>query len=261
MILELEINQLNVTLGQKKILSDVSLQTKKGQFVGLIGANGSGKSTLLKTVYKALKPDSGTIRLNELDLLNSHEKQVAQQLSVVSQFNELSFDLTVEQIVFMGRTPYKGFLEGENAEDEQIVTQALEKTGLETYRHRSFLSLSGGEKQRVVMARAITQQPKYLILDEPTNHLDIRYHLEILETVKELGIGVLAALHDLEDAAHYCDYLFALKDGRVVAKGTPEEVLTSALVEELYGVKCQVYRHPITNGLGFYYSRNEENTR
>ncbi|MHC9000259.1 ABC transporter ATP-binding protein [Enterococcus bulliens] len=256
--MELEIDQLNVTLGQKKILTDISLQTQKGQFVGLIGANGSGKSTLLKTVYKALKPDSGTIVLNGLDLVSSHEKQVAQNLSVVSQFNELSFDLTVEQIVFMGRTPYKGFLEGENREDEQIVTKALEKTGLSSYRHRSFLSLSGGEKQRVVMARAITQQPNYLILDEPTNHLDIRYHLEILETVKELGIGILAALHDLEDAAYYCDYLFALKEGQIVAQGTSEEVLTSSLVTELYGVACQIYRHPITNGLGFYYSRNEE---
>ena len=118
--------------------------------------------------------------------------------------------------------------------------------------------MSGGEKQRVVLARAIAQDPKFMILDEPTNHLDIRYQLEILEIVKGLGIGVLAALHNLEDAARYCDYLYVLKNGTVVAQGKPEEVLTESLIESVYGIQCKVYRNPITNGLGFYYYFGEE---
>jgi len=179
-----------------------------------------------------------------LNILQSAEKKVAQQMSVVSQFNELSFDLTVEQMVLLGRTPHKAMLEKENQRDFSLVEQALQQTGLEEYRQRSFLSLSGGEKQRVVLARAIAQDPKFMILDEPTNHLDIRYQLEILEIVK--------------DAARYCDYLYALKNGTVVAQGKPEEVLTESLIESVYGIQCKVYRNPITKGLGFYYYVGEE---
>lgn len=179
-------------------------------------------------------------------------------MSVVSQFNELSFDLTVEQMVLLGRTPHKAMLEKENQQDFTLVDNALQQTGLADYRQRSFLSLSGGEKQRVVLARAIAQDPQFMILDEPTNHLDIRYQLEILEIVKSLGIGVLAALHNLEDAARYCDYLYVLKNGQMVAQGIPEKVLTETLIESVYGIQCKVYRNPVTNGLGFYYYFKEE---
>ncbi|EAC5434065.1 ABC transporter ATP-binding protein, partial [Listeria monocytogenes] len=195
--MKLAVEKLNLTIGDQQILKDISVQTAQGQFVGLIGSNGSGKSTLLKAIYKTLKPDSGEIYLGEMNILKSSEKKVAQQVSVVSQFNELSFDLTVEQMVLLGRTPHKGLLEQDTKADHELVTEALAKTGLSAYRKRSYLSLSGGEKQRVVLARAITQEPKFMILDEPTNHLDIRYQLEILETVKHLKIGLLAALHNL----------------------------------------------------------------
>ncbi len=251
--MKLSIENLSLSIGHEQILKDISIQTEEGKFVGLIGSNGSGKSTLLKTIYKTLKPDSGNIYLGELNLLKSSEKKVAQTLSVVSQFNQLSFDLTVEQMVLLGRTPHKGMLESDNQKDYHLMLSALKQVGLLDYRQRSYLSLSGGEKQRVVLARAITQEPHYLILDEPTNHLDIRYQLEILETVKQLNIGVLAALHDLEQAATYCDVIYALKNGQVIGYGKPEELLTESLIEELYGVKCHLYRHPITNGLGFHY--------
>lgn len=251
--MKLSIEHLNLSMKQRTLLEDISLKTKDGQFVGLIGANGSGKSTLLKTIYKTLKPDSGEIYLDELNILHSSEKKVAQNLSVVSQFNELSFDLTVKQMVMLGRTPHKRLLEQENKQDLQIVEHALKTTNLLDYQDRSFLSLSGGEKQRVILARAIAQDPQFMILDEPCNHLDIRYQLEIMEIVKNLDIGILAALHSLEDACRYCDELYVLKHGNIIAHGKPKEILTETLIEEVYGVKCKIYQNPITQQLGFYY--------
>lgn len=249
----LEIQNLSVKLGKKDIIQQLSISMDTHQFVGIIGANGSGKSTLLKTIYKGLIPTTGKIIYNKMDLLNTSAKKVAQKLSVVGQFNELSFDFTVFQMVLLGRTPHKRLLETDSQEDYEIVENALKEMGLTDYRNESFLSLSGGEKQRVILARALAQQPEFLILDEPTNHLDIRYQLELMESVKNLNIGILAALHDLDLAAAYCDYVFAMKNGEIIAAGTPEEIFTEALIEDLYGIRCVVYRNPITEYLAFHY--------
>lgn len=251
--MKLSVRDLTVTLGKKNIVDQLSLTVKPKQFVGIIGPNGCGKSTLLKSIYKSLPASRGSVRLDELDVLQAAPKKVSQHLGVVSQFNEMNFDLTVEQMVLLGRTPYKGLLEQDTSEDFEIVTQALAQTNLEAYRQRSFLSLSGGEKQRVVLARTLAQQPQFMILDEPTNHLDIRYQLEILSCVKGLNISVLAALHDLAMAAEYCDYLYAMKAGEIYAHGTPDEVLTPSLIEELYEVKCQTFINPITKKINFAY--------
>ncbi|EHS55949.1 ABC transporter ATP-binding protein [Paenibacillus sp. Aloe-11] len=251
--MELTAEQMEIRIGKKEIIKNVSIRVKNQQFVGLIGPNGCGKSTLLKSIYKSLVPQKGTVFLDDMDVLKTSEKKVSQQMGVVSQFNEMHFDLTVQQMVMLGRTPHKKMLESDKQADYDIVEEALTRTNLLEYRNRSFLSLSGGEKQRVILARTIAQQPGFMILDEPTNHLDIRYQLEILSCVKELNIGVLAALHDLEMAAHYCDYLYAIKNGEVYTHGTPEEVLTPETIELLYQVKCQTYINPVTKGLGFAY--------
>ncbi|WP_285767253.1 ABC transporter ATP-binding protein [Peribacillus sp. SI8-4] len=251
--MQLIAKDMGIKIGKKEIVKDISILVKKQQFVGLIGPNGCGKSTLLKSIYKSLAPTKGTVLLDDMDVLKTSEKKVSQQLGVVGQFNEVNFDLTVHQMVMLGRTPHKKMLESDKQEDFLIVEEALERTNLLDYKERSFLSLSGGEKQRVILARTIAQQPKFMILDEPTNHLDIRYQIEILSCVRNLQIGVLAALHDLEMAAHYCDYLYAIKDGEVYAQGTPEEVLTPETVEALYKIKCQTFINPVTNGLGFAY--------
>lgn len=251
--MELTAKHIEIKIGKKEIVKNVTIHVKNGQFVGLIGPNGCGKSTLLKSIYKSLIPQKGTVFLNEMDLLKTSEKKVSQRLGVVGQFNEMHFDLTVHQMVMLGRTPHKKMLESDKQEDVAIVEDALKRTNLLDYQHRSYLSLSGGEKQRVILARTIAQQPKFMILDEPTNHLDIRFQLEILTCVKELKIGVLAALHDLEIAAHYCDYLYAIKDGEVYTHGKPDQVLTPEVIESLYQVKCQTYINPVTNGLGFAY--------
>lgn len=251
--MELQVEGLSVQIGSKEIIQDISLHTKKQEFVGIIGANGSGKSTLLKSIYKSIKPKSGAVYLDDLDVLHASEKKVARELGVVGQFNELNFDLTVFQMVLLGRNPHKGMLDNDTQEDFDIVRRALRATNLTDLEDRSYLSLSGGEKQRVILARTIAQQPKYMILDEPTNHLDIRYQLEILQCVKGLGISVLAALHDLEVTAEYCDYIYAMKAGRLIAEGTPKEVLTKELIEEVYDVKCTIFTNPVTQNLGFVY--------
>jgi iron complex transport system ATP-binding protein len=254
--MNLEVKHVSVSLSRKDIVKGVSLKVEDGLFVGLIGPNGSGKSTLLKAIYKVLSPRDGTILLNGEDLVRARPRLVARSMAVVGQFNELDFDFTVREMVMMGRTPHKTLLEQDMAEDFEIVGRALTMVDLDAYADRSYQSLSGGEKQRVVLARAIAQEPRLLVLDEPTNHLDIKYQLQMLSIVKKLGIGVLAALHDLSLAAEYCDYLYVLRGGSLVAEGRPESVLKGELIEAVYDVGCQTYVNPVTGKMGVsYFSR------
>ncbi|QHQ61569.1 ATP-binding cassette domain-containing protein [Anaerocolumna sedimenticola] len=251
--MQLKVQNLHVSIDKKEIVKDVSLLVRNRQFVGIIGANGCGKSTMLKSIYKCLKPKEGSVFLDDIDLLKTPSKKVSQKMSVVGQFNELNFDLTVFQMVMLGRTPHKKLLESDTKEDIDIVHGAIKQTNLTEYIDRSYLTLSGGEKQRVILARAIAQQPAFLVLDEPTNHLDIRYQLEVLSCVKKLNIGVLAALHDLQMAAEYCDYIYAMKKGKIIAHGQPKELFTEELVAALYDVNCKIYENPITHNLSFVY--------
>jgi iron complex transport system ATP-binding protein len=251
--MELNAQNMIVTLGDTDIVNDISIRVKNKQFVGLIGPNGCGKSTLLKSIYKVIKPRQGSIYLGDLDVLNSEPRAISRMMGVVGQFNDLSFDFTVEEMVLMGRTPHKKFMERDSKEDHQIVTSALEQVSLTGYEERSYLTLSGGEKQRVILARAIAQQPSFLVMDEPTNHLDIKYQLQILSIVQQMNIGTLAALHDLELAAEYCDYLYVMKQGKLISQGTPKELLTSQLIRDVYDVSCEIYTNPITGELGIAY--------
>ncbi len=251
--MELRADNIWVTLSDTDIVKDISIKVKDKQFVGLIGPNVCGKSTLLKSIYKVIKPKNGKVYLNELDVLKSGPKMVSKLMGVVGQFNEMSFDFSVREMVLMGRTPHKGLMEADTQADFQIVKDALAKVSLSEYEDRSYASLSGGEKQRVILARAIAQQPEFLILDEPTNHLDIKYQLQILSVVKRMRVGTLAALHDLELAAHYCDYLYVVKKGKIAACGTPEEILTKRLISDIYEVECEIYKNPVTGGLSIAY--------
>lgn len=251
--MNLNVERLSVSLAAADIVKEVSLKVESGQFVCLIGPNGCGKSTLLKSIYKVVKPRHGEVFLSELDVVKASPRKVAQKLGVVGQFNELSFDFTVREMVMMGRTPHKGLLETDSSADRELVEAALHKVHLTDYAQRSYNSLSGGEKQRVILARVLAQEPKFMILDEPTNHLDIKYQLQILNIVKQQGIGILAALHDLPLASEYCDYLYVMKQGRIVAGGAPDEVLTKELIGEVFGVVCETYRNPVTGALGIAY--------
>ncbi|WP_168118805.1 ABC transporter ATP-binding protein [Paenibacillus sp. HB172176] len=251
--MELSVKDLSISIGRAHIVRDLSLQVGSKQFVGLIGPNGCGKSTLLKSIYKVLKPDSGEAKLADMNLFRASPKAVAQLMGVVGQFNELSFDFTVRDMVLMGRTPHKRMLDADNAADHELVERALRQVGMDTYAERSFLSLSGGEKQRVILARTLAQQPKFLVLDEPTNHLDIKYQLQILNIVRALDIGVLAALHDLSLAAKYCDYLYIVKGGCIVADGVPRDVITKKIVADVFEVDCEVYTNPVNGELAIAY--------
>ncbi|KTC32817.1 histidinol phosphatase [Pseudomonas sp. ABAC61] len=210
-------------------LREASLQVAAGEFVGLIGPNGSGKTSLLRCAYRFSKP-----------------RWCAQRIAVVLQEFPDAFGLTVEQVVAMGRTPHKGLFDGDTEQDRAIARDALESVGLLGFEDHAFATLSGGEKQRVILARALAQQPQLLILDEPTNHLDPRYQLELLQRVKRLGIGTLASIHDLNLAAAFCDRLYVLDHGRIVASGTPGEVLTAELLRKVFGVEALIDAHPLS---------------
>ncbi len=238
--MELQGKDLHISIGVKQIVSGVSFHASQQQLIGIIGPNGSGKSTLLKTVYRVLKADSGTILLDGKELSSMTLRESAQKLGVMSQINEFNFDFTVEKMVRMGRTPYKQLMEPDHPDDLALVDSAMQQTGVTHLRDRDYSTLSGGEKQRVLIARTLAQQTPCLILDEPTNHLDIKYQLQLMELVKSLKCTVIAAIHDLNIAAMYCDYLYALKNGKLVGEGSPQSLLTEAFIQEVYEVSARV---------------------
>lgn len=238
--MRLDVDNLSVTMRRKPIVNKVSLQVADGEFVGLLGPNGSGKSTLLRSIYRLIKNYTGSIRWDDIDAHQISQKTFAQRIAVVSQFNEIAFDFSVADVVLMGRSPHLGILSRETKSDEDIVSEALRKVDLVAFKERSFASLSGGERQRVVLARALAQQPRFLVLDEPTNHLDIKHQLSTLAIVKELGISCLAALHDLAMASHFVDRVYLMKEGAFVADGTPQQVVTTSMIKDVYDVESTV---------------------
>lgn len=247
--MKLQTEKVSWSVEAKTIVDEVTLAVADGEFVGLLGPNGSGKSSLLRTIYRILKPDAGLIQLDGANVWQLSARQVARQMAVVMQERTGDFDFSVHEIVMMGRNPHKGMFDRDTAHDFQLVDEALERVDMVEFARRSFLTLSGGEKQRVLIARALVQQAKFLVLDEPTNHLDIHYQLEILELVKNLGVTTIAALHELNLAAFYCDRLYVLKDGQLVASGTPEAVLQPELIRQVYGVWSEVAIHSLTGKL------------
>lgn len=238
--MRLDVDNLSVTMRRKPIVNKVSLQVADGEFVGLLGPNGSGKSTLLRSIYRLIKNYTGSIRWDDIDAHQISQKTFAQRIAVVSQFNEIAFDFSVADVVLMGRSPHLGILSRETKSDEDIVSEALRKVDLVAFKERSFASLSGGERQRVVLARALAQQPRFLVLDEPTNHLDIKHQLSTLAIVKELGISCLAALHDLAMASHFVDRVYLMKEGAFVADGMPQQVVTTSMIKDVYDVESTV---------------------
>lgn len=231
---------IKMEIGNNEILKGVSIDSKNKEFVGIIGPNGSGKSTLLKCIYRTLKPNGGCIMLGNTPISTMSVKESAKKLAVVAQHNYYNFDFSVEEVVLMGRSPHKKRLEPDNSKDYQIVNESLDKVGMLEFKNRSFSTLSGGEQQRVILARALAQQTPCLILDEPTNHLDIKYQLSLLNIVKDLDLIIVAAIHDLNIAAMYCDRLFVMKNGKIVGSGTPQEVLTKEFIKEIYDIDVEI---------------------
>lgn len=238
--MNIKAENINITLEKNNILKDINIEVDNKEVVGIIGPNGSGKSTLLKCIYRVLKPNDGAILLDNIDIKDMSVKESSKRLAVLSQHNNYNFDFTVKDIVLMGRSPHKKFMERDNKDDYYIANEALKKVDMFEFKDRSFQSLSGGEQQRVILARALAQQPQCLILDEPTNHLDIKYQLQLMRIVKGLGIEVIAAIHDLNIAAMYCDKIYVLKDGEVIKYGKPKDILTQELIKYVYEVDSEV---------------------
>lgn len=240
--MEIRAENISLSLGVSRILREVTMETHMGEFVGILGPNGSGKSTLLKCIYRVLRPDAGCIWIGDRELETMKVRESARRTAVVAQHNYYNFEFTVREVVSMGRAPHKKMLERDNAGDREITERALETVKMQEFADRDFSTLSGGEQQRVLLARALAQQTPCLILDEPTNHLDITHQLELMELVRGLKITVLCAVHDLNIAAMYCDRIYILKDGEIAGQGTPEEILTPDRIRQVYRVETEIVK-------------------
>ena len=239
----LKVKNLSFSVDGTEILHDVTLEVHRGGFVGILGPNGSGKSTLLKNIYKVLKPQKGEIELMGQDLLAMTNREMARLLAVVGQEHESSFDFLVEEVVLMGCQARKRLTEGFDQNDRKDAQEALRQVDMADFSQRSYLSLSGGEKQRVLIARALVQKTDLMILDEPTNHLDIGSQIKTMNLLKNSGKTIVAALHDLSIAAKYCDTIFVLQNGRNVVDGDPKEVITQSMIRQLYDIDVSLFSH------------------
>jgi len=254
----LSCTKLAFSYDKKTLLTDINLDFKIGQFVGLIGANGSGKSTLLQLLLGLLKPQSGMVNLNGVDIHAQKRRDIAKQLAFVPQSIELPYAFTVQALVAMGRNPYLGPFELETPEDTRLIHEAMQKTDITHLSERSVTTLSGGEKQRVIIARALAQQAPGILLDEPIASLDICHQIETLQLIQSLtqaGKLAITALHDLNLAASYCDRLILLGEtefnmgsglsysGRtIIADGTPEEVLNQKNLATYFSINADIIK-------------------
>ena len=232
------------------VVLDASFSIDKGEILGIVGPNGSGKSTLLKTLSKILPPLSGAVFIENKNLVEISYQQLARRMGVVPQETLTTFPYTVEEVVLMGRYPHQGRFESESREDIEIAAEAMRLTDTYHLRERQVMEVSGGEKQRIIIAQALTQKPGILLLDEPTNHLDINYQQVVMNMVRGLArekdITVIAVIHDLNLASQYCDRLILVKDGRIFSMGSQSEVLTRENLKEVFNADVIVREDPIT---------------
>ncbi|MFC5752361.1 ABC transporter ATP-binding protein [Actinomadura rugatobispora] len=242
----LRAEEVSVVAGGRTLVDAVSLDVAPGEVVALVGPNGAGKSTLLRTFYRALRPTSGRVLLDGDDIWRMPGKHLARRLAAVLQEAPGDFELTVYDVVAMGRSPHKRAFQGDDAGDRDIITGSLAELEAAHLVDAPFERLSGGEKQRVLIARALAQRTGTLVLDEPTNHLDLRHQIDALHLVRRLGVTAVIALHDLNLAAAFCDRLHVLHGGRLVAAGPPADILTPGLLAEVYRVEAEVHAHPRT---------------
>ena len=236
-----------------RVIDDVSVAIAQGELVGILGPNGSGKTTLLKMLSGTLTPSAGTIQFDRRPLSAWKRRDLARRIALVPQETHAPFDFTVLDIVLMGRYPHLGAFALEGPADLSIARQALASTGTSGLEDRPFATLSGGEKQRVVIASALAQSPELLLLDEPTASLDLGHQLDVQLLLAGLnsdrGVTMVLSTHDLNLAAALCRHLILLREGRVIAQGPTEAVLTPEAVRALYGVEADVHRHPIAGRL------------
>lgn len=238
----LEVNDLCYRYNDKFSINDISLIIDKYHFIGIVGPNGSGKSTLLKNIYRLLKPQSGSVVIDGKDVDKMSYRESAKIMAIVGQENDDDIDYTVKEMVLMGRTPHKKLFDINNQDDYKLVEEALSKVGLLEMIDYRFNDLSGGEKQRVRLARALVQQPKILILDEPTNHLDIYYQLLLFDILKKEKMIVISVIHDLNIACMFCDYVYVMNNGYLYQEGKIEDVFNEKLIKDVFKVNSIIER-------------------
>ena len=246
----IEVKDISFSYEGGRVIDGVSFRVDEGEFVGLIGPNGSGKTTLLKLLSKILRADAGTIRIDEREIARVSNREMARLLAVVPQESNVLFPFTVREIVLMGRYPHLGMFSFERRKDMATAEEMMRITDVLQFADRLISEVSGGEKQRVIIARALAQQPRALLLDEPTAFLDLRHQVAVYELLKALnekhGMTILCVSHDLNLAARYCKRLIMLHHGSVAADGPPGEVLTPDNISRVFGVTARVQPHPDT---------------
>jgi iron complex transport system ATP-binding protein len=246
----IEVQSISFRYHKEWVLQDVSFQVGKGEFIGLIGPNGSGKTTLLKILYRLLSPQQGEILFEHVPLKRMGRTDIAKKVAVVAQETHLLFPFSVMEIVLTGRSPYLGHLMFEREKDLEIAKKAMEWTEILPFAERPIDELSGGERKRVFIARALAQEPEVILLDEPTANLDIHHQIDFLNLIltlnREKGLTIIMASHDMNIASEFCDRLLLLQKGKIYKIGIPEEVITQKNIEQVYGCEVWVDQHPVS---------------
>jgi len=249
-LIMLELINLTCGYNSKFLLKDINIKVEKGELIGIIGPNGSGKTTLLRAITRVIKPEKGKILFEKKNIEKFSFKELAKKIAVVSQISTANV-MTVEEFVLLGRIPHRRRLQFlETKLDEEIAHRAMDLTGTFNLKERFFGDLSAGEKQLVVIARSLAQEPELLLLDEPTSHLDIAHQVKILDLIKRLnknGLTVIIVLHELNLASQYCNRLILLNNGTLHKCGSPSEVLTYQIIEEVYKTIVVVRENPISS--------------
>ncbi len=245
----LSANSLTLGYGDYIVLKDINLIIPKNKITILVGSNVCGKTTLLKTMARLLKPLSGKVMLGDMSLFDKPSKEIAKELSILTQTPSAPDDLTVFNLVKQGRYPYQKWFSQWSKEDESIVDYALEKTGLTDIKHKKISDLSGGQRQRVWIAMTLAQQTDIILLDEPTNHLDIKYKIEVLDLLKNLNQQehrtIVIVLHDINLAARYADHIIAIKEGKVYAEGAPNNIVTEKMIKDVFDINSVIIQCPL----------------
>jgi len=246
----IEVNSVSFRYHEEWVLQGVSFRVEKGEFVGVIGPNGSGKTTLLKILYRLLAPQKGEILFEFVSMKKMDRRDIAKRIAVVAQETQLLFPFSVLETVLMGRSPYLGHFMFESEKDLEIARKAMEWTRILPFSERPIDELSGGERKRVFIARALAQEPEVILLDEPTVNLDVHHQTDFLDLIltlnRERGLTIVMASHDINIASEFCDRLILLQGGKIYQIGTPEEVVTKENIESVYGCGVWVDQHPVS---------------